>query len=62
MDEEELRRHRRLLEPRVLDSDGIDELHMYITALRAEIARAEAMIARKTSHRGAAEAVFGQRG
>jgi uncharacterized small protein (DUF1192 family) len=62
MDEDELRSHQRLLEPRVLDSDGIDELHTYIAALRAEIARAEAMIARKSDHRGAAEAVFAQRG
>jgi uncharacterized small protein (DUF1192 family) len=62
MDEDEVRGQRRLLEPRVLDSDGIEELQLYIAALRAEIARAEAMIARKSGHRGAAEAVFAQRG
>jgi uncharacterized small protein (DUF1192 family) len=42
----------------VLDVLGIGELRDYIAALREEIARAEAMIARKGDHRGAAEAMF----
>ena len=41
-----------------LDQMGIDELHGYISTLRIEIERAEAMIARKQEHRGAMESIF----
>lgn len=41
-----------------LDPLGIDELHGYIAALRAEIARAEATIERKRGHREEASSVF----
>ncbi len=54
-------RRPRLVEQPALDGFGLDELTAYIAALRAEIARAEAMIARKSSHRGVAEAVFGKK-
>ncbi len=39
---------------------GVAELEDYIADLRAEIARTEAAIAGKTSHREAAESVFGK--
>jgi len=41
-----------------LDSLGVEELTAYITELREEIARTEAEIARKQSHRSAADAFF----
>lgn len=46
------------LSPPVLDGWGVAELSAYIDELRAEIARAEAEIARKHSHRSAADAFF----
>ncbi len=49
---------RRRLEPLPLDSLGIDELRLYIDELRGEIARVEADIGRKHSHRSAADAFF----
>jgi uncharacterized small protein (DUF1192 family) len=61
MDDEDMPRRPRLVEQPALDGFGLDELTAYIAALRAEIARAEAMIARKSSHRGVAEAVFGKK-
>jgi uncharacterized small protein (DUF1192 family) len=51
-------RKRVRLEKLVLDTLGIDELRDYIGELREEIARVEADILRKQSHRGAAEAFF----
>jgi len=51
-------RKRARLEKLVLDTLGIEELRDYIDELRAEIARAEADIARKGSHRTAADAFF----
>jgi uncharacterized small protein (DUF1192 family) len=49
---------RRRLEPLLLDSLGIEELRDYIGELKAEIARVEADIGRKGSHRSAADAFF----
>jgi uncharacterized small protein (DUF1192 family) len=49
---------RRRLEPLLLDSLGIEELRLYIEELRSEIARVEADIGRKSSHRSAADAFF----
>ena len=43
-----------------LDALGVAELRDYIAELKTEITRAEAMIARKEAHRGAAESVFGR--
>jgi uncharacterized small protein (DUF1192 family) len=47
-----------LVTPRLLEPMGVEELRDYITALRAEIARAESEITRKQGHRGAADALF----
>jgi uncharacterized small protein (DUF1192 family) len=49
---------RRRLEPLLLDSLGIEELHLYIEELKTEIVRVEADISRKDSHRSAADAFF----
>jgi uncharacterized small protein (DUF1192 family) len=51
-------RKRRRLEKLVLDTLGIDELRDYIGELEEEIARVEGDIARKQSHRSAADAFF----
>ncbi len=51
---------RQLLARPKLDDLGIAELDSYIAALREEILRAEAEIARKRGHRSSAEAVFGR--
>jgi uncharacterized small protein (DUF1192 family) len=59
LEEEDLapRRPRRLTSL-VLDNLGVQELKDYIEELRAEIARAETEIARKQSHRSAADSFF----
>jgi uncharacterized small protein (DUF1192 family) len=57
-DEERVPRRRALLERPVLDSFSVDELRLYISDLQAEIARVEADIDRKQSHRSAADAFF----
>ena len=41
-----------------LDGLGVSELESYIAELRTEIARAEAAIEAKRSHRGAADLFF----
>jgi uncharacterized small protein (DUF1192 family) len=51
-------RKRLRLEKLVLDTLSVDELRDYIGELREEIARVEADIDRKGSHRTAAEAFF----
>ena len=51
-------RKRRRLERLVLDTIGIEELRDYIVELREEIERVEADIARKQSHRSAADSFF----
>jgi uncharacterized small protein (DUF1192 family) len=51
-------RKRRRLEPLLLDALGVEELRNYIVELRDEIGRVEADIARKHSHRSAADAFF----
>ena len=57
-EEELLPRKRARLEKLVLDTLGVEELRDYIAELREEIARVEADIDRKGSHRSAAEAFF----
>ena len=57
-DEELPVRRKRRLELLPLDPLGVEELHEYIQELRTEIARVEADIARKQSHRSAADAFF----
>lgn len=47
--------------PRDLEVMGVEQLRDYIEELRAEIARAEAVIARKGDARAAAESVFRKR-
>ena len=56
-DDPPLRKRARLEKP-VLDTLGIEELRDYIDELREEITRVEADIARKGSHRTAADAFF----
>lgn len=58
LDEEDLPRRPRRLEKLPLDLLGIEELRDYIGELREEILRVEADIARKQSHRSAADAFF----
>ena len=57
-DDETPRRPARRLAPLPLDLLGVAELAAYIDELRAEIARVEAEIGRKQSHRSAADAFF----
>jgi uncharacterized small protein (DUF1192 family) len=56
-DDEPRPKPRRLQELR-LDPLAVTELEDYIAELRAEIARTEAEIGRKRSHRSAADAFF----
>ena len=58
MEEDEIRRPKRRLEPLLLDALGVAELDGYIGELRAEIARCEGAIARKEAHRSAADGFF----
>ena len=51
-------RAERFVPPPNLDGWGVQELRDYVIALRAEIARAEAAIARQEGHRSAADALF----
>ena len=51
-------RKRVRLEKLVLDTLGVEELRDYIGELRDEIARVEADIGRKQSHKSAADAFF----
>jgi len=55
-DELDDRKPKKQLKP--LDGLGISELEDYIAELRAEIARAEAMIASKKAHRAGVEGIF----
>ncbi|TCZ59905.1 DUF1192 domain-containing protein [Roseicella aquatilis] len=58
MMEEETARPVKGFVPAVLDSWDVEDLKHYIAKLQAEIARAEAAIAKKQAHRGAADAFF----
>jgi uncharacterized small protein (DUF1192 family) len=58
MDEEDLLSGRKPAPPNDLTLLGIAELERYIAGLEAEIARAQAEITAKRSHRGGAEALF----
>jgi uncharacterized small protein (DUF1192 family) len=46
------------LTPPVLDGMGVVELNDYVAELEAEIVRVKAEIARKSTHRAAADAFF----
>ncbi len=58
MNEDEPVRRRPRFEPMLLDPLGEAELRSYIDDLKGEIARVEAEIERKASHRAAAAAFF----
>jgi len=58
MMDDEAPRPREAFVPRVLDPMGEEELGAYIAELRAEIARAEAAIARRQAQKQAAAAFF----
>ena len=45
--------------PPDLAAMGVEELRSYIVSLEAEIARAEAMIAKKEAHKRGVDALFG---
>ena len=57
-DEDEPKPKLRRVTPIPLDPLGVGELRDYIAELQAEIARAEAAIARKQDHRGVADSFF----
>lgn len=57
-DEDAPRRKRIRLEKLILDTLSVEELRDYIGELKEEIVRVEADIARKQSHRSAADAFF----
>ena len=57
-DDEEARLPARMPVQRALDRMGIAELEEYIEALRAEIGRVEAELARKAGHMNAADSLF----
>ncbi len=57
-DEDAPVRKRTRLEKLTLDTLGVEELRDYIGELKDEIARTEADIARKQSHKSAADAFF----
>ena len=58
MDIEDLEPRKKKQALRDLTTLSIQELEEYIAELKAEIARVEADIGKKSSHRGAAEAFF----
>ena len=57
-DDEEPRSQGQTVAALPLDRLGIDELKGYISALRAEIIRVEAEIAKKSDHRNVADRFF----
>ena len=58
MEPEDLEPKKRKIELKNLDVLGVKELDDYIAELEAEIARVRAAIAKKTTHRSAAESFF----
>ncbi len=62
MDEDDLepKKASTSFEPRVFDALSIEELTTYIEELKAEIARAEAVIQAKKGFRDTAEGIFGR--
>ncbi|MFO0995509.1 MAG: DUF1192 domain-containing protein [Alphaproteobacteria bacterium] len=58
MEPEDLEPRKRKVEPRNLDIMGVKELEDYIAELEAEIARVRGVIAKKTTHKSAAESFF----
>ena len=58
MDLDDLEPRKTAAKPKPLDPMSIEELRTYIAELKAEIARAEAMIASKLDQRSRAESLF----
>ncbi|MDD2326487.1 MAG: DUF1192 domain-containing protein [Alphaproteobacteria bacterium] len=58
MDTDDLDPPRPVLQPLNLQSLSIEDLKGYIAALKAEMERAETMIASKQSHRSGVESLF----
>lgn len=58
IDLEENEPRKSLTKPADLSLLGVAELQAYVADLKAEIARAEVVIAAKQSHRSAADALF----
>ena len=56
--EDDRPRPRASFTPPVLDGWGVEDLRGWIATLKAEIARAEAAIAKREQHRSAADAFF----
>lgn len=51
----------RRAKPRPLDNMSVPDLREYVLQLQAEIARAEAEMAKKEKHKSAADAIFGSK-
>ena len=58
MEPDDLEPRKKLVQPKDLSGFSVEELEQYIERMKAEITRAEAMIAAKRAHRGGAEALF----
>jgi uncharacterized small protein (DUF1192 family) len=58
MDIDELEPRKQSPKPKDLSIYSVEELRQYIALLKAEIARAEAMLERKDAHKDAASAFF----
>jgi uncharacterized small protein (DUF1192 family) len=58
IDEQDLEPRTKRQKPKDLDVMSVDALKEYIAGLEAEIERARAAIAAKTSHKSAAESFF----
>ncbi len=59
MDTDDIEPRKQNVKPTNLGALSIDELNVYIGELRAEIVRAEDVIARKKAHRSGIEGLFG---
>ena len=61
MDTDHLEPRKAKPKPRDLEQMSVDELEGYIGDMKAEIARAQAVIDRKRDHRSGAESIFKKR-
>jgi uncharacterized small protein (DUF1192 family) len=58
MDAEDLEPRKQPSKPKDLSAYSIEDLNRYVETLKAEIGRAEAMIAQKTAQKNAASSIF----
>jgi uncharacterized small protein (DUF1192 family) len=58
MDAEDLEPRKQPSKPKDLSAYSIEDLNRYVETLKAEIARAETMIAQKTAQKNAASSIF----